>query len=149
MKVLSLLIVTVLLCCTFPPAFALGESEQPLSGFVGNLLRRPARAPDFTLIDQHGAPFHMATTKGKVVLMTFIYTHCEDTCPFLAIKVKDAHDFLGPDAANVVIVAVTTDPNRDTPQVAAAHSRELGLFDQWYFVGDPRERSTLCGLTME
>ncbi|HET6485114.1 MAG TPA: SCO family protein, partial [Spirochaetia bacterium] len=72
--------------------------------------------------------------KGNVVLMTFIYTHCTDLCPFIALKVKDAYQLLGADAKNVVLVAVTTDPKRDIPQVNAAYSRAVGLFDAWHFV---------------
>ena len=81
----------------------------------------------------------MATTKGKVVLMSFIYTHCTDICPFIALKMKDAYTLLGSDAANVVFVAVTTDPKRDVPEVTAAYSKELGLFDAWHFVGGTPE----------
>jgi cytochrome oxidase Cu insertion factor (SCO1/SenC/PrrC family) len=121
------------------PGFGLGRSERPLTGVVGNLLQRASPAADFTLTDQHGDAFHMADARGKVVLMTFIYTHCTDICPFLAIKVKKAHDLLGADADKVVIVAVTTDPQRDTQKVTAAYSRELGLFDAWHFVGGPTE----------
>jgi protein SCO1/2 len=55
----------------------------------------------------------MAATKGKVVLMSFIYTHCTDICPFIALKIKDAYTLLGKDAASVVFVAVTIDPVTD------------------------------------
>ena len=59
----------------------------------------------------------MADQKGKVVLMCFIYTHCTDICPFEAAKVKEVYQQLGPDAKNVVLVAVTSDPKRDIPAV--------------------------------
>ena len=132
-------IISALLCCALAPAFALGGKEQPLTGVVDNVLPQSSPAADFTLIDQHNAPFHMADTKGKVVLMTFIYTHCTDICPYIALKVKDAHDLLGADAGKVVFVAVTTDPKRDVPQVTAAYSKEIGLLDGWHFVGGPAE----------
>ena len=106
--------------------------------FVGNLLQEPFAAADFTLTDQDGASFHMAAMKGKVVLLSFIYTHCTDICPFIAVKVKDAYQLLGKDAANVVLVAVTTDPKRDVPEVTAAYTRQLGMENAWHFVsGDP------------
>ena len=135
MKLIRAASVACLLCCAILPVFGSGGKEQPLTGVVGNLLQHQSRAADFTLTDQHGAPFHMAATKGKVVLMSFIYTHCTDICPFIALKMKDAYALLGSDAANVVFVAVTTDPKRDVPEVTAAYSRELGLFDAWHFVG--------------
>ena len=114
-------------------AFGLGTREQPkLSGTV---LEHPSPAADFTLIDQNNKAFNMADTKGKVVLLAFIYTHCTDICPYEAVKVKLAHDMLGSDVKNVVLVAVTTDPERDTPQVCSAYSKTLGLSDGWYFLG--------------
>jgi cytochrome oxidase Cu insertion factor (SCO1/SenC/PrrC family) len=139
MKAFRLPMVTILVCGALLPAFGLGQRERPLQGVVGNLLQHPSQAADFTLTDQNGKPFHMADARGRVVLMTFIYTHCTDICPFLALKVKNAYDLLGTDAAQVVIVAVTTDPKRDTPAVSAAYSRELGLNDAWHFVGGPAE----------
>jgi protein SCO1/2 len=120
-------LICAFLCCALLPTFATGNQEQPVPGVVGNLVQHSFPAPDFTLTDQNGATFHMAAMKGKVVLMSFIYTHCTDICPFIAVKVKNAYTLLGNDAANVVFVAVTTDPKRDVPAVTAAYSKELGL----------------------
>ena len=117
----------------------MGGKEKPLTGVVDNVLQQSSPAADFTLTDQHETPFHMADTRGKVVLMTFIYTHCTDICPYISLKVKDAYDLLGADASKVVIVAVTTDPKRDIPKVTAAYSKEIGLQDAWHFVGGPAE----------
>jgi cytochrome oxidase Cu insertion factor (SCO1/SenC/PrrC family) len=104
---------------------------------AGTVLPHPAAAPDFTLVDQHGQPFHMADTKGSVVVMTFIYTHCTDLCPFVTLKLKSARALLGKDAEKAVFVAVTTDPERDTQSVIAAYSKAAGLFDSWHFLTGP------------
>jgi cytochrome oxidase Cu insertion factor (SCO1/SenC/PrrC family) len=79
----------------------------------------------------------MADTKGRVVVITFIYTHCTDLCPFITLKVKSARDLLGTDADKAVFVAVTTDPERDTQSVISAYSRAAGLYDSWSFVTGP------------
>jgi len=126
-----------ILCAASVVAFAMGSSDRPVTGIVGNVVAHPSPAPDFTLTDQNGAPFPMASTKGEVVVMAFIYTHCTDVCPFEAVKMKEAHDQLGSDAHNVVFVAVTTDPKRDTPAVCAAHSWKLGMLNSRHFVGGP------------
>jgi len=139
MRSMRLIVGLMLLCCVLVPLGALGAKERPVTGLVDNMLQSPSPAADFTLTDQHGAQFHMADTKGKVVLMSFIYTHCDDICPFVALKVKDAYQLLGSDARNVVFVLVTTDPKRDTPSVTAAYSRALGMFDVWHFVGGPAD----------
>ena len=110
---------------------------SPPATLNGNVFSQPWAAADFTLTDQHGAPFHMADTKGKVVVMTYIYTHCTDFCPFVALKLKEAGKLLGPDAGKFVLVAVTTDPERDTPNVCAAYSKAIGMSDSWSFVTGP------------
>ncbi len=109
----------------------------PPSTLKGNVFSQPWPATDFTLTDQNGTPFHMADTKGKVVVMTYIYTHCTDFCPFVALKLKAAGKLLGSEAGKFVLVAVTTDPERDTPRVCAAYSKAIGMSDSWHFVTGP------------
>jgi len=129
------LLAVALLAAAAPAAF----SQQPATaGLIGAVYTPPVPAADFVLTDQHGKPFHMGDMMGKVVVFSFLYTHCGDTCPYLALKLKAARTLLGADAAWVGFVAVTTDPERDTPDVIARYSRELGLFDIWHFVtGEP------------
>jgi cytochrome oxidase Cu insertion factor (SCO1/SenC/PrrC family) len=112
------------------------RSETPAGpgGLTGAVYTPPVPAADFTLTDQHGRPFHMADMTGKVVVFTFLYTHCKDACPYVSLKLKAALKMLGPDAAKVELVAVSSDPQRDTPRVIAEYSRELGLLEVWHFV---------------
>jgi len=123
----------VLFLVTAVTVFSRGIFEAPPK-LLGTVIAHPTEAADFTLVDQHGQPFHMAGTRGKVVVVTFIYTHCTDLCPFMTLKLKEAIDQLGPEAAKAAFVAVTTDPARDTPSVNAAYSKAAGLFDTWHFV---------------
>jgi len=75
------------------PAFGLGRKKQLVTGLVGNLLQHTSPPPDFALTNQNGAAFHMAVMKSKVVLLSFIYTHCTDICPFIALKLLGVWDF--------------------------------------------------------
>jgi cytochrome oxidase Cu insertion factor (SCO1/SenC/PrrC family) len=120
---------------------AAARSETAAAGgLTGAVYTPPVPAADFILTDQNGKPFHMAAMAGKVVVFTFIYTHCMDVCPYVSLKLKAALGLLGPQAARVELVAVTSDPQRDTPQVMAEYSRKLGLFDTWHFVtGSPKD----------
>ena len=130
--------IAAVLACMLPagPLAATGHNEAaPLKG---SLFTDAPPAPDFSLTDQQGRPFRLSQARGKPVLLTFIYTHCADTCPFISIKISKARTLLGREAKNSVLVAVTTDPLRDTRQVAAEYSREVGLFDSWHFLtGSP------------
>ena len=114
-------------------AFPQGK-ETPQQQLAGMVYSEPSPAPDFTLTDQHGSAFRLSATRGKVVVLTFIYTHCTDVCPFVSLKLKQAQALLGKDADQVVFVAVTTDPARDTLPVIAAYSKEVGVFDTWHFL---------------
>jgi protein SCO1 len=76
--------------------------------------------PDFTLTDQHGAPWSLAAQQGKVVALFFGYTHCLDTCPATLAKLAQAIASQK-DGVNAEIAFVTVDPQRDTPPVLAKY----------------------------
>ncbi|HEY1974935.1 MAG TPA: SCO family protein [Candidatus Baltobacteraceae bacterium] len=79
--------------------------------------RAPA-APGFTLTDDTGSSWALASQRGTPVVLTFGFTHCADTCP--AILAKLARLAVGPGAKTPVEIAlVTVDPQRDS--VAAMH----------------------------
>jgi cytochrome oxidase Cu insertion factor (SCO1/SenC/PrrC family) len=94
-------------------------------------------AADLTLTDQRGEAFKMSATRGKIVVLSFIYTHCADICPFTTMKIRETQTSLGTDLDKVVFVAITTDPLRDTPDVIADYSKFAGLYDTWHFLTGP------------
>jgi protein SCO1/2 len=99
------------------------------SRFEGAIMPKGLRAPDFTLTDQDGERISMRDFRGEPVIVTFLYTTCEDTCPLQAQTVRGALDELGED---VPAIAVAVDPPRDTPERARAflsEQRALGRLD--------------------
>src|SRR5437867_10049200 len=79
-------------------------------------------APAFTLLAQDERRLSLADLRGKVVVLTFIYTTCADTCPLLTAKLAGLQGRLGADfGARVVFASVTIDPERDTPAVLKAY----------------------------
>jgi protein SCO1 len=76
-----------------------------------------AAAPPFTLTDDAGQSWSLASQRGKPVILTFGFTHCADTCPATLAKLAR---LAGRDAESPVEIAfVTVDPQRDS--VAAMH----------------------------
>jgi protein SCO1 len=105
------------------------SDEGSPNTFEGALMPEGLRAPDFRLKDQDGEPVSMRSLRGRPVVVTFLYTHCQDTCPIQAQTVRGALDQLGHD---VPALAVAVDPPNDTPQSARkflAEQRASGRID--------------------
>ena len=108
-------------------AFALGavvlaagggdDDETSPNTFEGSLMPEGLRAPNFRLRNQDGDPVSMRSLRGQPVVVTFLYTTCEDTCPIQAQTIRGALDELGHD---VPALAIAVDPPRDTPERAQA-----------------------------
>ena len=94
-------------------------------------------APDFTLIDGvSGASVTLSSLRGNVVALAFLYTHCPDTCPITASTFRAAQKALGSDAARVRFVAVSVDPEGDTPNDVRSFSAAHDLSANWlYLIG--------------
>jgi protein SCO1/2 len=87
----------------------------------------------FALTDHNGVPRSLTDFRGKVVMLTFGYTHCPDMCPTTLALLAGALEGMGADARDVQVLFVTVDPKRDTPQVLrqyvpAFHPSFLGLY---------------------
>jgi protein SCO1/2 len=101
--------------------------------YRGGMISPLQPKPKFTLTDASGAPYDFRTkTQGYVTLLFFGYTHCPDMCPLQMYMIADALKKIPPAAANQFkVVFVTTDPDRDSPQVLRAY---LDRFDK-RFIG--------------
>jgi protein SCO1/2 len=98
--------------------------------------------PDVSLVDQRGNVFPLASLKGKLVLIDFIYTSCRSTCPLLTAKMVQVARELGPAlGADVRIVSITLDPEHDGPANLATYAKSHGAADSgWIFLtGKPSE----------
>lgn len=111
-------------------------TEAAAPSFDGPTLANVAAAPPLALHDYLGHPVNLANYRGKAVLLTFLYVHCKDVCPLITASLHNALALLGPEAAKVQVIAVSTDPKGDTPQAVhaflAAHDM-LGKME--YLVG--------------
>ena len=60
-------------------------------------------APDFALVDQSNNPVNMSQFEGKIVVITFVYTHCPDVCPAVTYQMKKLSEELGDDYNESVV----------------------------------------------
>jgi protein SCO1/2 len=97
------------------------QIRERQNSFRGSEITPSPAAADFTLTQADGAGFHLAEQQGRVVLLYFGYTNCPDYCPATLAKYQRIYQRLGEQAAGVDFVAVSTDPQRDTPQAMAEY----------------------------
>jgi protein SCO1 len=69
------------------------------------------------LEDPSGKARTLADWRGKVVVVSFGFTHCPDVCPTTLADLAKAMRMLGADAGNVQVLFVSVDPKRDTREV--------------------------------
>ncbi|CAA9505602.1 MAG: hypothetical protein AVDCRST_MAG67-2398 [uncultured Solirubrobacteraceae bacterium] len=118
--------------------FALGEQTVPGSASFAGATRPPDIPPaDFGVRDENGRMLRLADLRGKPVVVTFLYTTCEETCPLTAQQIRIALDDLGHD---VPVVAVSVDPRNDTARRARRFAREQSMHDRMrWALGDARK----------
>lgn len=119
-----------------PVRSAASRTTASKASYEGPVLAQPASEPPLALRDYLGHEVNLSRYRGRAVLLTFIYTHCPDTCPLIVSNLHNALGLLGPNAGKVRIVAVSTDPKGDTPRAVAdflAHRGMTGRME--YLIG--------------
>lgn len=94
--------------------------------------------PGFLLTDQSGMAFGHEDLSGKAALVGFIYTHCPDVCPMLTARMKQLQDRLRDEGllqSKAVLLSISVDPERDTPEVLAQYALQFGADTaSWHFL---------------
>lgn len=127
-----------------------GEADSPVAdvstqpdddGWAGHALGEPQAVPNFVLTDHEGERVRFSELRGKVVLITFLYTQCPDICPLIADNLNAAVRQLDPAARDEVrVLAISVDPERDTPATVRGYARVHRLLPQFrYLIGTRRE----------
>lgn len=127
--------------------------------------------PNFKLLDQSDKTINLDQYRGKVLLMTFIYTRCplSDYCPRMSHYFAQIDQALAKDPKaydKTHLLSVSFDPTYDTPKVlksyggaytgeysratfkhwtfAAPQGKELLAMEKWFAVGvTPGQNGTL------
>lgn len=111
----------------------------------------PAAAPHdpsdlVSLVDQEERPFALQKLKGRTLVVSFIFTQCQTSCPLQVQALSGVQRALSPALSKrVQFVSFSIDPERDTPLVMAQYAAAMGVsLDNWSFVtGHPQELSWL------
>lgn len=76
---------------------------------------------ELRLTGHDGKPRSIADFRGKLVVVSFGFTHCPDVCPTTLSDLASAMKQLGNDARGVQVVFVTVDPKRDTQELLSQY----------------------------
>jgi protein SCO1/2 len=106
------------------------------------------QVPDFALLNQSGKTIYLDQFKGRVVLMTFIYTRCTlaDFCPRMSRNFAEIDKALASDPplyAKTHLLSVSFDPAYDTPAVLKSYGGAYTgqytneKFEHWDFAAPP------------
>ena len=103
------------------------ESELKKREAYFQTINRPA--PMFALLDAEGRRVGLDDLRGKVVVLNFIYASCTDVCPLHSELLAEVQSLVNrtPMKDLVQFISVTTDPEKDTPEVLRAYGAIHGL----------------------
>lgn len=120
------------------PALDSGPSATlDLSGASPTVKVHPRRlqpgdeVPDFAMTDQDGQTRRLADLRGKIVVLTFVYTRCPlpDFCPAMDRRFSELAQSLSRSAdrsERVRLVSLSFDPEHDVPEVLKKHAAIRG-----------------------
>jgi protein SCO1 len=101
-------------------------------------------SPPVELIDSESRPFSLESLRGKTVLVSFLYTTCNGSCPLTAAALDRVHRKLREERLwghSVEFVSITLDPAHDTPEALARYARIYRADPKsWHFLtGTPEQ----------
>ena len=111
------------LSITGPLAALSACSRTPTPSFHSIDITGASYGRDFTLRDPEGRERRLADFKGRALLIFFGFTQCPDVCPTALARAVEVMKLLGQQAAQLQVVFVTVDPERDTPALLAEYTR--------------------------
>jgi len=118
-------ILALLLACLSP---AHSESKgNPNSG----------RFPNLPVQNQNGETslFYDDKIKGKIVVISFIFTRCTDICPLTTARMSQVEERLGNRVGrDVFFLSLTVDPENDDPDKLKKFSEAFGAGPGWQFI---------------
>ena len=114
-----------------PGTTAQTTSQRPSNRWGANYF------PNLPVIDQNGRTlnFYDDVIKGKIVVISFIYTSCQDLCPLTTAKMAQIEDKLdGAVGRDLFFVSMSVDPENDTPERMKAFADAFDVGPGWLFL---------------
>jgi protein SCO1/2 len=98
-------------------------------------------APDFQLTDQSGSVINLSDFRGKVVVLTFMDSKCQDTCPLTAVHFREVYRQLNQEEATQVVflgVNVNVEASAISDRLETTRAWHLDEIPSWHLLtGNP------------
>ena len=127
------------------PALSLAEATATAPAADAAAAEDKARNyfTDLEVIDQNGKRlrFYSDVLKGRVVLINFIFTNCQDACPLVTHKLNQVRSLMAEVVRDEVwFVSISVDPERDTPEAMKAFAKKQRVDEsRWLFLTGPKQ----------
>jgi protein SCO1/2 len=130
----------------FAVAAGAESDDTPAAGDQEQAARQEQAAKEYftdrPLVTRDGEEvrFYSDVLKGRVVLINFIFTHCQDACPLISKRLRETRALLDEAASSrIYFISISIDPERDTPQALTAFATKFDLVDDnWVFLTGDR-----------
>ena len=87
-----------------------------------------------------GEEIRLPAGDGRPAVVTFLFTECPDVCPLIATTIRAALEEMGSSAERIDVVAITVDPEDDTPRAVRRFLARYGLTGRMdYLIGSRAE----------
>lgn len=116
----------------------LAAHASPAPTLMAGTFDPPRAAPEFALQGSDGQALSLSRFRGKVVLLQFGFTSCPKVCPTTLATLARVRRELGTQAAEVQILFITVDPERDDPERLR---RYVSTFDPGFLGGTGTEEA--------
>ena len=97
------------------------RAPQAEQGLRSGTFDPPREAPAFRLDGSNGSKLSPRDYLGKVVIVEFGYTNCQDVCPTTLAHLTQAWKKMGKASGDVQLIYITVDPARDNPERLREH----------------------------
>lgn len=92
------------------------------------------QVPEFRLKDSGSQDFTRDRLKGRVWIVSFLFTRCQGQCPMMIGKMKK----LAAQLPAVQMLSVTSDPDYDTPEIIQKYMKKQSGIPSWTFLTGPK-----------
>jgi protein SCO1/2 len=103
--------------------------------------------PNNPVVTQEGKTlsFYDDVLKGKIVVLSFIYTTCRDICPVVTARLSQLEEKLGDVVGrDIFFVSVSIDPENDTPEKLKEYAEAFSAGPSWLFLtGKPADMEAI------